>query len=323
MARAPYTINFRFTGNAQTGKASRETSVNRSRDSRGRFTKLQDMMNTIVEDVALNTADRTFRNAKKALEEGVEQIVMREISQMAKMIGRFSVQPAGSFGPKGMVTSTQQTISQQARSLWGNRNVLWYELSQSDAAWGSRTKKYLNWKRENGYPQDWWKMTGALRKALSKESLYRDLGPVKVTFLKTGNTLTNKVKQTSSGRKGSVSATYSVGQLNVQAMGRISPDMLPALMDRLGNGVNDATPHGSSFIPSLFTSLDKKTRGKLLRFGETGYRPVIEPFIAYYLTRAIPNAVFNRTEKLISDVGSRFTTANGIRNSLGAQSQGT
>ncbi len=324
MTRAPYTINFRFVGNAQTGKATRNASVHHSRDARGRFTKLQEMMNTIVEDVALNTADRTYRNAKKSLEESVEKVVAKEISQMAKMIARFSVQPASAFGPKGLVTSGQRVISQQARSLWGNKNVLWYELSQSDANWGRRTSRYLGWKRDNGYPQDWWRMTGELRKALAKESLYKDLGPVKVTFLKTGNTLTGKkVNQTISGRKGSLSATYQVGQLNVQAMGRITPEMLPALMDRLGNGVNDATPHGSSYIPSLFK--DKKTRNKLLRFGQAGYRPVVEPFLAYYLTRAIPNAVFNRTEKLISDtsVARANRLGGGVKTSLGFGNQGT
>jgi len=316
MARAPYTINFRFVGNAQTGKATRQANVQKSRDARGRFVKVQEMFNTIVEDVALNTADRTYSRAKASLESGLKSAISAEIAQMAKMIARYSVQPKTARGPSGVITSTQTGISDQARNLWGNKNVIYYELNQTDAAWGTRSKRYMAWKNEKGYPSDWWKMTGELRRELGKKSLYESLGPIKVNFLKTGRTLDSKPKQTASGRKGMVSKTYSVGQLNVEVMGRITPEMLPALMDRLGNGVNDATPHGSSkLIPSLFK--DEDTRNKLLKFGADGYRPVVEPFLAYYLTRAIPNLVFKRTEKLISDQGGRFTTSNGRRDSTG------
>lgn len=300
MARAPYTVNFRFVGNAQTGGARRSANVQQARDSRGRFVKLQQMFNTIVEDVALNTADRTYQNARASLEKSVEHEIQKEISQMARMVGRFLVQPEGAFGPSGVITSRQTTIAQQSRSLYGRNNILYSDLESFGAGWGSRTNEYMRKKKADGFSGEWWLRTGKLRRKLRNESLYKELGPVSVTFTRTGNTLSNKAKQTSSGRKGNVSATYSVGQLNVQALGRVTLDMLANSLNGGNNG---------KLVPSLFK--DEELAGTLLHRGRSGYRPVLEPFLSYYLTRAIPNAVFNRTEKLISDQGSRFTVDRG------------
>ena len=151
--------------------------------------------------------------------------------------------------------------------------------------------------------------TGSLRRQLSNVNLYKELGGVSVSFIKGVNNLKpQSVKQTLSGRKGMVSSTYSVGRLTVQAMDRVSTDMLANAL----NGGNSG-----KLVPSLFT--DKTLAGKLLRRGATGYRPVLEPFLSYYLTRAIPNAVFNRTEKLISDVGGRFKAEYANGTGLGKQ----
>lgn len=313
MARPSYTINFRFVGNAQTGKARRSVNEQSARDSRGRFQKLQQMFNTIVEDVALNSADRTFKSAKASLEAGVQAEIQKEITQMARMVGQFLVQPENAFGPSGTITSKQTTISDQSRSLFGRTNILYTDLSKFGAGWGSRTNEYMRRKKAAGYPGSWWLRTGDLRRQLSNENLYKELGPIRVSFVKTTEPLTGKIKQTSSGRKGNLSATYSVGRLEVAVMERVTLDMLANALNGGNNG---------KLVPSLFK--DKKLAGKLLRRGQTGYRPVLEPFLSYYLTRAIPNAVFNRTEKLISNTSAaRAKRDGGVKTSLGGQSEGT
>jgi hypothetical protein len=305
MARAPYTINFRFVGNAQSQTARRSVNEQSARDKRGRFQKVQEMFNTIVEDVALNAADRTYKNAKASLERSVAEVIQTEITQMARMIGRFLVQPEKAFGPAGVITSKQTEIAQQTRSLYGRTNVLYTDIGAFGSKWGSRGNEYLKRKKAAGFPGDWWLKTGKLREQLSSESLYKELGPVSVSFVKTGGTVKNPPKQTLSGRKGRLSATYQVGMLSVKVMERVTLDML-------GNALNGG--NNGKLVPSLFH--DKKLAGKLLRRGETGYRPVLEPFLSYYLTRAIPNAVFNRTEKLISDTSvSRASRMGGGRGS--------
>lgn len=305
--RESFVLNFRFMGNAQSGQAIRPTGANQARDARGRFTSLDNFARVMVQDVALNTATRTYNLAKQNLEANIKTEVAREISRMAKMIGKFVVQPGNARGPKGLVTSAQQTISAQARSLWGNKNVLYYDVGSSDARWKQRSKSYMGWKKKNNYPEDWWSMKGELRKALSQEALYQELGPVSVTFTKGGNEPTGgNIKQTTSGRSGKVSATYQIGQVSVAVFGRITPAMLPSIMDTFSGGVGEVTPGSGPYLPSLFK--DEDVKNKLLHGSADTYRPVIEPFVSYYLTRAIPNAIFNRTEKLISDaarVGDR------------------
>jgi len=222
---------------------------------------------------------------------------------MARMVGRFLVQPERAFGPSGTITSTQTTISQQARSLYGRQNILYTDLSAFGAGWGSRSNAYMKQKKKEGYTGDWWLRTGELRKQLSNEALYKQLGPVIVTFTKTDGEVKGEAKQTASGRKGNVSSTYSVGRLDVQVMGRVTLDML-------GNALHGG--NSGKLIPSLFS--DKSIANKLLHRGATGYRPVLEPFLSYYLTRAIPNAVFNRTEKLISTDSAQLHRGNGGSN---------
>ena len=289
MARAPYTVNFRFVGNAQSQTAKRSVNVQNSRDSRGRFQKMQEMFNTIVEDVALNAADRTYQSAKASLEASVQVEIQKELTQMARMVGRFLVQPEKAFGPSGQITSAAKEMATQSRALYGRQNITYTDIGAYGANWGARGGEYLKRKKAAGFSGDWWLKTGTLRRQLSSQATYQQLGPIRVSFVKGVNNLKD-AKQTISGRKGNLSANYSVGTLNVSVMERLTLDML-------GNALNGG--NRGKLIPSLFS--DKKLAGKLLRRGKEGYRPVLEPFLSYYLTRAIPNAVFLRTEKLISN----------------------
>lgn len=249
----------------------------------------------IVRDVALRTTDRFFKQARANLTRNVEADVRKEIAQMAHMVNKFLVQPERATGPKGRITPANPTVSDTGRQL-GRTN--YFDLESSNANWPERQLKYMKWKNAKSYGSSWWKNTGALQKALSNENIYlNNFGPVVVTFSKVKNQQLETPNKTLPGRQGRTSESFTVGRLEVLTFGKVTPDMLPSLAT--GN-VGDVTPKGGNTLSNLLPNdVGKKLSGA--SSGEMGrarqYRPVIEPFLSYYLTRAIPNAIYRRTER--------------------------
>lgn len=270
-------INFRISANAQGGKPVRD-QVNTASDAFARI---------IMRDVALRTSDRFYKSNKNKLVSVIEQDVKKEIAQMASMIGRFVIQPEEARGPSGLLSAHAKTASDAGRALGYTKT---YSLERFRSSWEERDTKYMRWKKLRSYGTDWWKNTGKLHKFLAKESTYLTaFGPTKVIFTKIPDKkFSESVKMTLAPRQGRASENYTLGRIEVITMGRITPEMLPSLAS---GDVNDIQPTGKS-LASLFP----KQQGKKL-MGANRDRTVIEPFVSYFLTRAIPNAVFRRTEK--------------------------
>jgi hypothetical protein len=85
----------------------------------------------------------------------------------------------------------------------------------------------------------------------------------------------------------------AIATIRVQAMTRITPGMLPALG---GGGLGDfgSNARGSG----LLAMLGERVAWRLGGNPQTvPFRPTIQPFLGYFLTRAMPNAVFKRIEQ--------------------------
>lgn len=155
----------------------------------------------------------------------------------------------------------------------------------------------------------------------------KQLGPIKVTFNTDGAIHGKRTRgsQVIAGRtrrdfkaiprdRSSDIRYYTIGKIEVEALGNITPAMLPAL----ATGELQASLSKPTGLIDLFRSVKEegsprnrrgqfRTRSTLAhRLGGKGpYRPTLEPFLGFFLTRSIPTALNNRLSKLI-DSSSRY-----------------
>lgn len=296
--KADAVIRFRFRSDNQS-----KTAVTESVRS-----VATDFASVLVNQVVIAASDKAFASAKTQLTNKVRSAVSKEVVQMAYMVDKFLVQPHNATGPSGTVKAFDPVASEQATKFGPNwyRTLSGYQLQSAGISWKKRTFNYLMWKGKKVGHENWWDLSGKLHGKLRKTDFYyQNFGPVSVQFVRNKDAESRGKDVTATGR-GRLSAVAHVGTIIVSALGRISPDMLPALAT--GDPKNAFAGSGS-LLPSLIS--DSEIRNRLT--GRNSYRPVLEPFLAYYLTRAIPNAVYKQTERLV-DVGSgsNFLKGNGI-----------
>lgn len=279
-------INVGFRSNAQ----SLETVQRKIRAGGLGFARM------LVDDVAYTTAETAATTARRTLSTSIARVVNSEISRMATQIGKFLALPDKYAGPNG-VMSIKGRMSETARNLWG-RNEL-FDRKSTGIKWAKRTDKYLRWKRRSGWPARWWELTGSLSESLSNPAFYAEnFGPVRVTFRRT--LPAHKPERiTLSGQSARPSMVYDVGQVRVSFLNRITPQDLPSL---LSGNPRDAQPSNSLGVARLIS--DPEVGGKL-RTTARGQRVryALEPFLSFYMARAIPDAVWRRTERLLENPG--------------------
>lgn len=307
---ADLTIHFRFVTNAQSGSTvQREIEA-----STNQFARL------IVEEVAVSSAAGAGRAAATGLTKSVKSAVEREISRMAMTIGTALSLTERAQGPQGVMSIAGagagidgNALSQTARGLgWGSTAFGW-NRSSTKIRWGKRNPKYVRWKARRGMGRNWWKASEDLHGYLSRKDTYtQSFGPVRVIFERPrgADVFTRRLSRptrVTAGRGGPLIKTVEIGKIRVMALGNITPADLPSL--RTGNP-SDATPTGDGIVTYL---RNKHERNKLMQRSWKGSnipnarRFVLEPFVSFYLTRAIPNAVWRRIEQAPGMAGARNT----------------
>lgn len=315
-------INFQFIAHAQALEAG-PAQINAIGDNYARL---------IVDEVAIAASTRTLQKAKTSFVKGVRDAIKIEVNQMANLIGRFLPLPDKYTGPNGQMSLGQMSATGRQ---FGFQQT--FERKSTNIDWAARSQKYLRWKRRLGLPDKWWSAGyGGVRVKRNQRTLQQYLmskkgafyessfGPIRVTFtpapavrnqgkfaaarsttpavhpddVEGGATKRTNIAAT--GRPGKLSTDYRIGTLSVDVFGKITPSMLPGL-STMDPTRADAYP--SEGVVGLFPDDGKHgQRVKLLgtRAGQH-YRYAVEPFVSYYLTRAIPNAVWRRTERLIGN----------------------
>lgn len=311
----PININFRWASNAQ--KPSAGATQRQVKAVTDRFVRV------LVNEVALAASDKTYQSARRELETSLTRLLEAEVTRMAKLIGsRFIVQDTYA-GPNGDLSLDR---SQTAAKTPGFKS--YFSINSAGIKWAKRNRVYLRQKEAKGEGGNWWKKTGSLQRFLkSKSGKYyeRAFGPVRVYFRKNRSGSWDNEKVTSSGMRGQLSKTVTVGRLDVLAFGKITPKMMPGLQTmspesnpQPGPGVASLLPVNHQVVKLLQKSSgkvefsEKAPRGVLDRFFQSGrrkklkgqtrpreYRPAIDPFVSFYLTRAVPNAVWRRVEQFV------------------------
>lgn len=309
-------VNFNFVASAQSLEAkTNEVAVIG-----------EDFARLIVNEVALAASKDSFQRARTRFVSSVKQVIRAEVSRMATLIGRFLPLPDKYSGPNGQMSLGGLSATAERFGFPETFN-----RSEANIQWAKRSKKYLAWKDRNNLPAKWWAAHGDLQKGLmaKKTDFYEEaFGPIRVrlerpapgrnekgqfvrtnslprmavnpAFGATGKAVSGRINITAPSSRGKVSAQVSVGTLKVDVFGKITPAMLPGLAGARWNPKQSEPTSGEGVVGLFPDDGPGGIRNKLLGTSAgRHYRYAVEPFVAFFLMRSIPNAVWRRTETMI------------------------
>lgn len=285
MADLEYNLNFNFRFNA-SGRANLGQGVELTNPRHITF----HTFNYIINDIAFYAARKQQAEVRQNLEEKFAGIVRKELLEMGRKISKQAIglgpsqrSPVGRLELEGPLSYTFNTLG-----LSKNMNLHAYT-----GAWAERNKGYLARKRRKYGHTRWFVNTNMLRRRLRDAHLYTSsFGPVRVKWdskeIPAGSQAVRRVANLNVTR-GRPAGRISVGELQISVLGRITNQML-------------ADPDGRSYdskFTGLFDMLPDEVAVKL--GGPPDHRPIIEPFLSFYLTRQIPNKVFHTLEQSTRD----------------------
>lgn len=335
MAKANLEFNIQFRGSAQLFQGQDTVNVREViQGTTDAFARI------LVDDVALSASDRLYKNARASFIRELRHLVEQDIAQLGTTIARAYGLQAKRTGPYGPMTIPEHELSFTMRNMptFANNydrsftNIKWAPRTKKYMKWKARNKKPSNWWRLEGK---------LIQKLSQPDIYLDDFGPLRVLFFREQNQANARSRiQPKSGRfvrdptafgrdrrvgqgvnvtqrgmmgfdpktnveygrgPGRTGSTYQVGRVEVLAMNRITPAMIPGLatMDP-----KKATPTNGTGLAGLIK--DDEVQAKMLRTPK-GQQPrwALEPFVSFYLTRKIPNTVFKRVEKLIQGSAGR------------------
>ena len=294
----------RLVGNAQTG--SRRIVGQETRNAAG----------LIIDDVALDIANSEYDRIRLAFQGSIRRIIMEEMQRLASAMLRGWVGVAAkSTGPRGTLDVKYRDVeSPLAKAVAGGSPRM--SLSQFGIRWAPRSRRYLRRKVRSGRGDSWFVYDGELGSNFAGPSELMDaFGPVSVTFRRADQSDRRGVYSFRDDRgrfarapdtSGYVATRSSssgapllgnarqrkLGTLEVEVFGEIRDTDLPALAT--GNPL-DIEPE-SGMIGLLPDDVQVKLRG-------TAYKPfryTFEPFISWFLTRAVPYVVARRVAEVLS-----------------------
>ena len=299
MARSA--IRVRFVFNQRSG-----TAAQTSRQQLGK-----DFATSLANDLIFRAAEQEYEEIRKRIQTSFAADAKRELAHLTALYrrhiigaGKTKSRPAGMLG---------YALGPSDTGVGDDDGEI--SIAESLPSWAPRSSKYMKEKKRNNWGAQWFSARGALAKNMKADTLLAAFGPIRVTIkrnLKTsaialGNVGTKKggsIYDKEENQTGVFNAG-GTGRLNVAtvrvfALTNITPAMLPALR----NG-DPATPISDKGNPGLWQlmrdNISPAFASSVSGFSsrETGrrYRPTLEPFLAFYLTRSIPNALALRLQE--------------------------
>jgi hypothetical protein len=279
------TLRIRFRFNQQTGKASVEPGGKHF----GNFSRV------LVQQVAVQYGNSTLGLIRDHIESQIQTDVQRELDHMARLLMTHVVGIAGrNSGPTGAL-GTVAPESEEMRELGLQvKSVSLRGLVRE--GWTPRSPYYLKWRARHGGSTDWFRLHSPSRlDALRSGSTWTAaFGGITVSVLK--HTDLEKGEQSFGLLNmpyGSAGTRIGIATIRVAAMSRITPEMLPALAGG-SLGSFGSNPQHAGLLSMLGDPIAWRLGGDPVR---VPFRPTIQPFLGFFLTRALPNAVAKRIEQ--------------------------
>lgn len=225
--------------------------------------------------IASNKRDQLAKN----LQRDFAPIVERELSEMARMISTMAI---GIGNPRNPPTGQLKISGRISQAMLGQAGPM--SIASVTGKWAERSKVYLKSKFKKYRTRKWFYNTGQLQGKMAKLSTYHTAyGPMKLTFKPASFSKDTVVSGLGRSSGGQSNTAIAVGKVEVTPLRRIDLGDLP--------GIGQPAVYSEKLMGRLPMSVRKKLSGR-----KGKYRPVIEPFLTYYLNRKIPNAVFLKLE---------------------------
>jgi hypothetical protein len=291
----------RLTFNFRSGTTSRDT--------------IRGFASALIEQVAIEASDDVWETIKLKISKQLQTDVKREVTHMGQLFKQLVIGLDGSSsGASGRLT----TYSRPAK---GREGLAMYSFN---VGWPERSENYLRRKMDSppyGVGHDGWFLhkTKTLLSTMGKSDTWIGAyGPIKVDVRRTGsmsrgdanrsvpdegspgkyrtNIPTARFDTGVSNTKGSI-VRVQVASVRVSAMEDITPAMLPAI--RHGDIDQMANDGRTTGLIGQFPSEIAYRLGGNRKF--VPYRHTVEPFLGFFLTRALPNAVARRFQETLGE----------------------
>lgn len=244
----------------------------------------------ILKNVAYDYRQGMLSKMNGDIRRRIAQDAERELTYLAAKYRRSVIGISGSYG-RSIVRTDLDTVAGPSKAIAGREALL---TGRVNLNWQARTKKYMQWKASKGYGTAWFKNEGVWLKEMQfKQGWVQYFGPVRVTIVPSNENIT---KANIRGPKVYGKLHLKVATIGIKAMSHLTPRMLPGLSSPRGD-INQIGNHRA-----LMNLLPDPIKWRL---GREPYRPTLEPFLTFALTRAIPNAMYRRIE-----MGFRTRTIN-------------
>jgi hypothetical protein len=240
------------------------------------------LANYVIQDIAFKAGERQRLNLSKNLRRDFAPIVERELSKMARQVATLAL---GLSGSTNAPTGSLKIDGQISKAMRANSSPM--NISSVTGAWKERSKAYLKWKTKTYKTRKWFKNTGQLQSELKNTAAYHQAyGPMGVKFIPARGT---QPTLSSLGRsRGRLSNFIVTGRLEVTVFRRLGLNDLPK--------IGEQATYSKKRLSGFADSIEKKLTGP---DPKKAYRPIVEPFLTYYMNRRIPNAIFRKVEQSV------------------------
>lgn len=301
MARKSIPISLRFVFNRNAAMTGGPGALDRQFGPR--------TARIIAREIAIQSSEDVWKQVEGQIKAKILRDANREVSAIAQQYKQLII---GATGARDGVSGTITGAANTAFSGGERANSYSFNLK-----WQARSPAYLRRKfHENGHDR-WFEYGGGLKKgvknpvnqqlqnAMGRASTWtRAFGPIGIRVTRKSKNVSqsgySNFMPTGVTNTSGASIRVSVATVTVTAFGRITPAMLPALT--AGGAIDQFTPDGrdSGLIGLLPSSIAYRLGGNR---AHVPYRPTLEPFLGFFLTRSLPNAVMRRLQEgLTADI---------------------
>lgn len=268
----------------------------------------------IVRQVAFAYSDGLYKKLQRDISRRIKGDIDKELAHMAKLFMSNVVGISGyNRGPTGNMTSLAPKTPGFTQSVSSATNIF--------GGWAKRSPKYLRWRGRNDYSSggnpSWFRRNSPsvldkLRAAGTWTGAYGGfvVGVHRHTTFNYNDTGARAFDNARLGGTKGGAGKVGVATIRVDAMSRITPAMLPAVG---GGALNDfgANPRRSGLLLKLGQGVANRLGGDP-QGNRVPFRPTIQPFLGFFLTRQLPNAVLGRVTqgldgRLRENIGSAGT----------------
>lgn len=292
-------LRIRFRLNQQTGSLTKQRTSQRA---------LASFANIIIEEVGLQYSDQSYKQLRASINGPLRADIHKEIQHIARQYEKIIVGMPGKRLNRVTLTSARQDFS--SRTGVGSPALQQFgalrEYSTGGTLWAPRKPKYLVQKQRDVGHQRWFEHTGILGLAMSSGKTWEAMfGPIIIRIRRgetqTGNARDIKFNLSSGETRASdmkflgtrSGKTFSVATIQVSALGKITAAMIPALLTGKPPIGKPADGRTTGLI-GLVRAKNAPLAWHIAGGPEVPYRPTLEPFLGFALTRSIPEAVFAR-----------------------------